>query len=487
MATTKLTIQHNNLLLEPPIEDGVKIEWERTGSPGKLTFTALKTADNWVEFTEGDPVCFYVDDKPIFIGYIFKKKRDREQRIEVTCYDQIRYLKNKYTYVFENKTATQIIKALCNDFNLQIGSMDNTKYVIPSVAKENISALDIILDVLEETLTNSENMFVFYDDAGKLMVKNCTTMLSTTLIMEETAENFDYSSSIDDETYNNVVLYYKDGDDNLVLYTAHSPSKIKEWGNLRYFDEVKTPTSAQNKANALLNLFNRKTRELKVTGAFGDATVRGGTMIPTRLDLGDIVLNNYLVVEKVTHNFNKDHHTMDLTLQGYWEDYVNDGVSQTIGQLKPEETKPNGTNSSGVTDKPKETVEYATIRVNISGENKPTYQLITLDDNGKETGDSGVFSGVRDFKLAVGTKIKIKTDSNNQMLGNAQTIDIFDSASGKHLYQDTDGKMDHKTWYGVTVPINIHNVTVNYTVEKNSTITITWRDYWEGHWMDYLG
>lgn len=320
MAKMLLTIQHNGRLFSPPVIDGVKIEWERTGSPGKLTFTTIKTDMVSMSFQEGDPVCFYYDDKSIFMGYVFTKKRDREHHIEVTCYDQIRYLKNKYTYVFENKTATQIIKSLCEDFGLKTGSMDNTAYVIPAVAEENKAALDIMLNVLDETLLNTGNMFVLYDDFGKLQVKNCANMVSTTLIMKDTAENFDYSSSIDGETYNSVILYYKDKDNGIKLFTASDKDTIKQWGTLRYFEEVKTPSIGQNKANALLSLYNKKTRELRVTGAFGDITVRGGTLIPVKLNLGDITTNNYMLVEKVTHNFEADHYTMDLTLEGAWED-----------------------------------------------------------------------------------------------------------------------------------------------------------------------
>lgn len=323
MANMRLTIQHNGVVFEPPVEEGVKIEWERTGSPGKLTFTTVKIGSGSTTpmvFQEGDQVCFYYDNKLIFVGYVFTKKRDKEHRIEVTCYDQIRYLKNKYTYVFEKKTATQIIKSLCADFGLQTGSMDNTSYVIPAIAEENKAALDIILDVLEETLTNTGNMFVLYDNAGKLEVKNCANMVSDKLITNDTAENFDYSSSIDDETYNSIILYYKGEDEKIQLFTASNPNTISRWGTLRYFEEVKNPTIGQNKANSLLKLYNRKTRDLKVTGAFGDASVRGGTLIPVQLDLGDIITKYYMVVEKVTHNFDNDHYTMDLTLEGAWNE-----------------------------------------------------------------------------------------------------------------------------------------------------------------------
>jgi hypothetical protein len=56
-----------------------------------------------------------------------------------------------------------------------------------------------------------------------------------------------------------------------------------------------------------------------VTGAFGDVSVRGGTLIPVKLNLGDIQTNNYMLVEKVTHTFENDHYTMALTLEGAWE------------------------------------------------------------------------------------------------------------------------------------------------------------------------
>lgn len=331
MAEMLLTIQHENSVFSPPVEEGVEIEWERTGSPGKLTFTTVGISSKL--FTEGDPVCFYYDNKPIFMGYVFTKKHDKENKISVTCYDQIRYLKNKFTYVFENKTATQIIQALCKDFNLQTGTMDNTNYVIPVIAEENKSALDIILTVLEETLLNTGNMFVVYDDFGKITIKNAANMVSETLIYDDTAENFDFSSSIDSETYNQVVLYYKQNDQITQMYTAQSPTTIKQWGTLRYFEEVKTPAIGQNKANSLLKLYNKKTRELKITGAFGDISVKGGTLIPVKLDVGDTSISNYMLVEKVKHKFDNGYHTMDLTLEGHWNDPKYEIESKTIGEL----------------------------------------------------------------------------------------------------------------------------------------------------------
>lgn len=205
----RLTIDRNGTIFEPPVKDEVTIEWERTGVPGKLTFTTVKVNDPGMTFHEGDRVVFYYQNKAIFVGYVFTKKRDKEHHIEVTCYDQLRYLKNKFSYVFTKKTAKQILQSLCEDFKLETGNLADTKYSIPSIAEENAEAFDIILKAIDETLRNTGEMYVLRDEAGKITLENSADMLSTTIIADTTAENFDYSSSIDDETYNSVVLYYK--------------------------------------------------------------------------------------------------------------------------------------------------------------------------------------------------------------------------------------------------------------------------------------
>ena len=39
----ELLIQHGSNIMYPPTVEGVTIEWERKGQPGKLTFEVVKT------------------------------------------------------------------------------------------------------------------------------------------------------------------------------------------------------------------------------------------------------------------------------------------------------------------------------------------------------------------------------------------------------------------------------------------------------------
>ena len=137
------------------------------------------------------------------------------------------------------------------------------------------------------------------------------------MIDEETGENFEYTSSIDENTYNKIKLTYDNEESGKRdVYIAQDGSHINEWGVLQYFDTLSKGENGQAKADALLQLYNKKTRKLKITNAFGDVRVRGGSMIVVHLKLGDIKVKNFMLVETCKHKFKLGSHRMDLTLRG---------------------------------------------------------------------------------------------------------------------------------------------------------------------------
>lgn len=304
----------------PIIEEGIDWITERRSTPGKLTFNVIK--DDAVSFEEGAAVRFKVDDEEVFYGFVFTKKRDKDNIISVTAYDQLRYLNNKDTYVYENKTASQFIQMVASDFSLNTGTIENTNFVIASRVEENTSLFDMIENALDLTLQNTKEMFVLYDDFGKLTLKNISSMYvgesgAYLMIDEETGENFEYSSSIDNDTYNKIKLTYdNDETGKREVYIAQDGKHINDWGILQYFDTLSKGENGQAKADALLKLYNKKTRSLKIKKAFGDTRIRAGSMIIVNLSLGDVNLKNFMLVEKVTHTFKLDEHFMDLTLRG---------------------------------------------------------------------------------------------------------------------------------------------------------------------------
>ena len=100
----------------PAVKEGIEWTTERKNTPGKLSFEVLK--DDALNFSEGSAVRMKENGDEVFFGFVFKQQRAKEQIITVTAYDQLRYLKNKDTIVYENKTADQFLRMIAADYAL---------------------------------------------------------------------------------------------------------------------------------------------------------------------------------------------------------------------------------------------------------------------------------------------------------------------------------------------------------------------------------
>lgn len=312
----ELLIQSGNKVFQPVVVGDITWKTERKSYPGELRFDIVMD-DTIKNITEGNAVRLKKDNHNIFFGFIFSKKREKEKIISITAYDQLRYFKNKDTYVYQNKTASELVKMLANDFNMQTGTIENTGFKIASRIEDNVTLFDIVQNAIDLTVQNRKELYVLYDDFGKLALKNIASMVLDCLIDEETAENYDYKSSIDEETYNQIKLTREnDKTGKRDVYMTKDSSKINEWGVLQYYDTLQDGENGQAKANALLELYNKKQKSLTVKNMLGDVRVRAGCMIPVKLDLGDVSLLKLMLVEKCTHTFKESEHYMDITLKG---------------------------------------------------------------------------------------------------------------------------------------------------------------------------
>ncbi len=310
----ELYIQHGSQVYAPVVTEGITWETERSGSPGKLTFTVIP--DDILVIEEGDAVRFTDGDTPIFYGFIFTLS-PKPGEIAVTAYDQMRYLKNKDTYIYTGKRADEVVRMIAGDFGLNCGSLANTGFVIPSRVEDDKSLFDIIGSALDVTLENSKQLYVLYDDFGKLSLRNIEDWKVPILIDPDTAQSYDYTSSIDSDTYNKIKLSYENEEAGTRdIYIAQDSSHINQWGMLQYFETIDEKVNGRAKADALLTLYNQKTRNLSVSGAFGDHRVRAGCSVAVKLDLYGASLQNWMLVESCKHQYNNDQHTMDLTLRG---------------------------------------------------------------------------------------------------------------------------------------------------------------------------
>ncbi len=266
----------------------------------------------------GDAVKLIVDGKDVFYGFVFSRSSDKEKSYKYTVYDQLRYLKNKDTYVYKNKRADQVVVAMAKRFNLKAGTIANTKFVIKKRAEDNASVFDIIQNALDETLVAKNKIYVLYDNVGKLTLQDITKMkVNTCLIDEETCEDYSYKASIDADVYNQVKLVYANKKKGTYdLYVSKDTKNINKWGVLQYEDNIETPDIGKLKSEALLKLYNQLSRTITIDKVIGNVKVRAGSMVPVMLSIGDMTIKNYMLVEKAIHTIENGRYTMKLSVSG---------------------------------------------------------------------------------------------------------------------------------------------------------------------------
>ena len=291
----------------------VSWETERTGSPGKLTFTVIKSGD--LSFTEGDIVRFSVDGQLQFYGWVFTKSKNRWGEIDVTCYDRLRYLKANASYAFYGQTAGQIIQQIAADLQVDVGDISDTGYQIPSVVEEDQSCLDIIESAVQQTLLNTGNIYVFFDDGNGLALRQPADMIANVLIGENSLlTDYTYKTDIDSQTYNSVKLARPNEETGMAeVVEAQNSYNIGQWGLLRLYQTVDGDVNTaqmEAQANATLQYYNRRLRTLSVE-TLGVPGLRAGMMVLMKVPgLGDINLDQYVLLEKVSHTWTNDDHTM---------------------------------------------------------------------------------------------------------------------------------------------------------------------------------
>ena len=287
----------------------------RTGSPGTFKFTLNKCAD--IAFLEGDVVRFSVDGELQFYGWGFTKVKNRWDEIEVTCYDRLRYLKANASYAFYDYKVGDMIRQIAADFQLDVGAVADTGYAIPSFIKEDETVLDMIGEAVQQTLLNTGNIYVFFDDGNGLALRRPEDMISPVVIGERSLlTEYEYKTDIDEQTYNSVKLARPNEETGRwEVVIAEDSANIGQWGLLQLYqtvDEDVNDAQMRAQAQASLAYYNRRMRTVKVN-SLGVPGLRAGQMVLMKVPgLGDINLDQYVLLEQVTHTWENDVHTMEF-------------------------------------------------------------------------------------------------------------------------------------------------------------------------------
>lgn len=93
-------------------------------------------------------------------------------------------------------------------------------------------------------------------------------------------------------------------------------ANIGQWGLLQLYqkvDENLNTAQMQARGQASLQYYNRRMRTVQVS-ALGVPGLRAGQMVMMKVPgLGDINLDQYVLLDKVSHTWENDKHTMNFT------------------------------------------------------------------------------------------------------------------------------------------------------------------------------
>jgi len=180
-----------------------------------------------------------------------------------------------------------------------------------------------IRSIKKENIFLDENYMIggIKTEAGKGRIIPIHPKIKDLIFDNTSGKDFDFESSIDKETYNQVVLdYVNDKEKKLEKYQVFDSENITKWGLLQYFEKVNrsnaTEAERRERANKMLKYYNQRTKTLKLKGIFGDVRIRGGSSFIVYMDIAEFKLANYMLVDKVTHKFGFKEYFMDLDLEG---------------------------------------------------------------------------------------------------------------------------------------------------------------------------
>lgn len=314
--------RHGKVFDVSDVISDIKIVSYLEEQPGKCTFSVRKTPG--LAFWEGATVAINAYGCK-FKGFIVKKERDKDvDAISVTALDQLFYLKNKDSKVFENMTSDQIFARLCDEFVLQYKVVDKSNYICAPRNNPAKPLYTMIQTALDDTLINSKQWFIVRDNFGVLEHINIKSLDSGVVIGDSSGLlDFKYSSYIDENVYNQIKLYRdnkKTGKREIFIVndTINGGQNIKEWGILQLYEKVDENLNLaqiEQKARGMLSLYNNTGRSLKLE-CLGVPTVFAGATIRCKIsDLGDLSIDNKLLVTECTHSISNKLHTMSARVE----------------------------------------------------------------------------------------------------------------------------------------------------------------------------
>lgn len=265
------------------------------------------------EFGNGQVVEFWRYNVRLFTGIVFRVLITSDGSLSLTCHDRSYYLlKSTTSRTFKNKRASDILRAIASDFQVPLGTVDQTEYVIPYLKLVDNQIGDIITKAysLEHKQTGKEYFAQTLD--GKLSMRRPKDNLTPWVLARgENIVSAQYSIQIE-ELRNQITV--TGGKDRSIKHTVSSGSSQKAYGlmtHLENMDETASASQVKQRALALLKEMNAQQDEATLT-AVGISDVITGAGVYVKESMTGMLGGYYVAAD--THTFSSNQHLMTLDL-----------------------------------------------------------------------------------------------------------------------------------------------------------------------------
>ena len=284
------------------------------GEAGKLTCILYKDPNNLLQIANGSKVSFIVDGYGMFFGYVFMVGTDAEQNYKITCYDQMRYLKNSDIMTTKNMTASDIFAQICKNYNLQYRIKVPTNYIPEPYIHDSKTLYSIVERGMNYASINDNKMYFIRDEFGTLVWDELGNEKTNIQIGEGSLLlGYKYEKSIDTDTYNQIKVYKEDKKvGKREVWLVKDSNNIIKWGTLQMLhkaDNELNEAQIKELAENYLKVKNRETEKLTLQ-ANGIKELTAGRGIKFVLERENIDKWMWIISSK--HTFTKYEHTMEL-------------------------------------------------------------------------------------------------------------------------------------------------------------------------------
>jgi hypothetical protein len=298
----------------------IKLSGDIQQSTRKLDVEFKNTVDGYHKLFSvqlGRPIHLIYDGVELFQGFITDLSMTDKGNQTITACDLGFYLTNNTTSKKYTKIkASDIVKKLCDEFNIPKGTIVDTGYYIPKMIKRSSNIWDIMVTAITMTKKETKRQYWLHISGGKLHLTKRSEEISKVYVEEkENLFTATYTQSIA-ELKNKVVLISGDIDKGKLKTTIEKDSdSISKYGLLQHEESVDEKMSAAkrtSRAKELLKDLSKLKQEAQIS-CEGIPDMISGRSLYVKEAMTGLVGGYY--IQSDSHTFANGTHKMDLTIK----------------------------------------------------------------------------------------------------------------------------------------------------------------------------